>query len=264
MLTIQVMAPIPNGVTTIPQSLVTVTPYPAAAAAKTRTFTFSPQVMGSTGSLLGPFVINGMPFDMMMINDTVILDDIEIWELTNQSRISHPFHIHDVQFFVLDINGVPPPAHLAGRKDVILVPPQMGTVRFITQFTNFADSVYPYMYHCHMLTHEDGGMMGQFLVIDTTGTTGVADHSLQDWFSVSPNPVFNEEINMYWHQAVSGELHTKLIDLSGKQVWSKEIRALGENRISLSLDGIPSGMYFLKVTQASGPSKTVKLIVGKL
>jgi hypothetical protein len=44
----------------------------------------------------------------------------------------------------------------------------MGNVRFIAQFSDHANDTIPYMYHCHMLTHEDMGMMGQFLVVDPT------------------------------------------------------------------------------------------------
>ena len=84
--------------------------------------------------------------------------------MRNQSPIAHPFHIHDVQFYVLSINGAAPPPHLAGRKDVIHVPAGNSVVRFITQFETFYDDHIPYMYHCHMLMHEDDGMMGQFLV----------------------------------------------------------------------------------------------------
>jgi hypothetical protein len=65
---------------------------------------------------------------------------------------------------VLTINGAAPPAHLAGRKDVIHVPGGNSVVRFITKFETFYDHTIPYMYHCHMLMHEDDGMMGQFLV----------------------------------------------------------------------------------------------------
>ena len=263
MLQINVAAPLPNGVTSTPQSLVTVIPHSPAAAAKTRTFTFMPQVMGPTGSLLGPFVINMMPFDMMMINDTVILNDIEIWELTNQSRISHPFHIHDVHFFILDINGVPPPAHLAGRKDVVLVPPQMGTVRFIAHFTNYADSVTPYMYHCHMLTHEDDGMMGQFLVIDTTSVTGLEEVQFTDVFSVSPNPVQNGIVYLNWKNEVQGNLVVELIDLSGKVVHVNEISVNSEKRTSFHVEGIETGMYFLRIRNHAGYNQTIKLIVSK-
>ncbi|MFM7078683.1 MAG: multicopper oxidase domain-containing protein [Bacteroidota bacterium] len=180
-------APNPSGVTTIPTTLPPLATIPASAATNTRTFTFMPQVMGPTGSLIGPFVINMMPYDMMMINDTVMLGATEIWQLTNQTRISHPFHIHDVHFRVLDINGAPPAPELAGRKDVILVPPMGGVVRFIARFDDFADPVVPYMYHCHMLTHEDGGMMGQFLVVDTVAS--VQNEPDQEMFNLFPNPI---------------------------------------------------------------------------
>ena len=72
----------------------------------------------------------------------------------------------DVQFFILDINGSPPPPELQGYNDIVFVPGGMGNVRFIAQFNDHANPTVPYMYHCHMLTHEDMGMMGQFLVVD--------------------------------------------------------------------------------------------------
>ena len=162
-LQINVVEPTPDAVTTLPSSLVPHQPWLQADANITRELVFTSTVMGPTG-INGPFVINGMPFDMMMINYEIPFENIEIWELRNQSPIAHPFHIHDVQFYVLTINGVAPPPHLAGRKDVIHVPGGNSVVRFITQFETYYDDNIPYMYHCHMLMHEDDGMMGQFLV----------------------------------------------------------------------------------------------------
>lgn len=162
-LQINVVAPTADAVTTMPNNLVTHQPWTQAQANVTRELVFTSTVMGPT-AINGPFVINGMPFDMMMINYEIPFENIEIWELRNQSPIGHPFHIHDVQFYVLTINGAAPPAHLAGRKDVIHVPGGNTVVRFITQFETFYDDNIPYMFHCHMLMHEDDGMMGQFLV----------------------------------------------------------------------------------------------------
>ena len=65
-----------------------------------------------------------------------------------------------------EFNGNNPPAHLRGRKDVVLLQPG-DTVKFITRFDDFADEMTPYMYHCHNLFHEDGGMMSAFIVRDT-------------------------------------------------------------------------------------------------
>jgi FtsP/CotA-like multicopper oxidase with cupredoxin domain len=162
-LQLNVIAPTLNPVITIPASLITHTPWQELDANITRALTFTSVNMGPT-AIQGPFLINNATFDMNVINQYVPLDNIEIWSLTNSSPISHPFHIHDVHFYILDINGVLPPPHLQGRKDVVHVPAGNGVVRFITKFENHANIDVPYMYHCHMLTHEDDGMMGQFIV----------------------------------------------------------------------------------------------------
>ena len=148
----------------VPNSLASFSPLTESSANTTRNLTFTSA--GAMGNLNGPFLINGASFDMSQVNYTIPLDNIEIWSLTNQTPIGHPFHIHDVQFFILDINGSPPPPELQGYNDVVFVPGGMGNVRFIAQFNDHANSTVPYMYHCHMLTHEDMGMMGQFLVVD--------------------------------------------------------------------------------------------------
>jgi FtsP/CotA-like multicopper oxidase with cupredoxin domain len=163
-LQINVQAPTANPVTSISAALTTHNPWPEASANATRDLLFQPVNQGPT-AIQGPFTINGAEFDMDVINYEVPFENIEVWVLTNQTPISHPFHIHDVSFYILDINGNPPPAHLQGRKDVVHVPAGNGVVRFITKFDDYFSDEHPYMYHCHMLTHEDGGMMGQFLVM---------------------------------------------------------------------------------------------------
>ena len=185
----KVAAPTANPITTIPSALITNTPYSESNANTTRSLLFQPTQMGPTGMVNGPFEINNASFDPEVINYTIPLNSTEVWELTNQTAISHPFHLHDVQFYILDINGATPPANMQGKKDVVLVPPMFGTVRFITKFEDFADKNTPYMYHCHMLSHEDEGMMGQFIVIDNS--TGIEE---QDKYPISiyPNPVSNK------------------------------------------------------------------------
>ncbi|MCW5907791.1 MAG: multicopper oxidase domain-containing protein [Chitinophagales bacterium] len=162
-LQLNVTAPTANAVTAIPATLLSHNPWQANQANITRQLVFTPVNMGPT-AIQGPFVINNAPFDMMTINYRIPLNNIEIWELRNQSPIGHPFHIHHVQFYVLDINGNPPPANMQGRKDVVHVPAGNSIVRFITRFETYADDSLPYMYHCHILTHEDGGMMGQYTI----------------------------------------------------------------------------------------------------
>ena len=58
-----------------------------------------------------------------------------------------------------------PPAELAGWKDTVYLRPNE-TSRLIMRFTDYADPDHPYMYHCHLLRHEDNGMMGQLLVVE--------------------------------------------------------------------------------------------------
>jgi len=115
-------------------------------------------------SNMGMFTINQKVMDMNRIDETVRLGDTEIWAITNKSGMAHPFHIHDIQFLILDRDEKAPSAGEAGWKDTVLVFPGQ-TVRVISRFEDFADPDIPYMYHCHILEHEDSGMMGQFVVI---------------------------------------------------------------------------------------------------
>lgn len=186
-LDITVIAQTGSPVLTIPASLANFTPLLEGSEDITRELTFTSA--GGMGNLAGPFLINGTSFDMGVIDYTVPLDNIEIWSLTNQTPIGHPFHIHDVQFFILDINGVPPPPALQGYNDVVFVPGGMGNVRFIAEFNDFANDSIPYMFHCHMLTHEDMGMMGQFLVTDQVQS--IDENIDNGGLLIYPNPSIN-------------------------------------------------------------------------
>jgi FtsP/CotA-like multicopper oxidase with cupredoxin domain len=76
------------------------------------------------------------------------------------------------QFQILSIEGADPPEHLAGRKDTVCLSPRK-TYRLIVSFEDYADPDVPFMYHCHLLLHEDEGMMGQFIVADPAAGHGV-------------------------------------------------------------------------------------------
>ncbi len=120
-------------------------------------------MMGGGGMMSNMWRINGKAMKLSRIDERVALNSIEIWEISNSSMMVHPFHIHDIQFRIIDRNGRPALAHEQGLKDTVLV--NTGeTVRVIAEFKDYANSKIPYMYHCHNLEHEDGGMMGQFTV----------------------------------------------------------------------------------------------------
>jgi len=118
--------------------------------------------------------INGKKMDMRRIDEVVTKDTTEIWEVTNQHTQPHSFHVHDVQFQILSIGGAAPPPPLAGWKDAVYLPPRV-PVRIIMRFADYADPDHPYMYHCHLLFHEDQGMMGQFVVVEPGQQPGAAD-----------------------------------------------------------------------------------------
>ncbi len=127
-----------------------------------------PPYASGTGRGVGPmgmrFTINGKSMDMDRIDEVVRVGTDEIWEVINRSPMPHPFHVHDVQFRILDRDGRPPDGIDSGLKDTVLVPP-MGRVRLLLSFRDYVDPERPYMYHCHILEHEDAGMMGQFVVV---------------------------------------------------------------------------------------------------
>ncbi|MFE3755879.1 multicopper oxidase family protein [Nocardia tengchongensis] len=111
------------------------------------------------------FMINGAKMDMNRIDLTIPTGATEVWSVTNREDWPHNFHIHDTQFQIRAIDGTPPPAHLAGWKDTVYTEPAR-TYELAMRFPGPADPAHPYMYHCHLLHHEDQGMMGQFLLLD--------------------------------------------------------------------------------------------------
>jgi FtsP/CotA-like multicopper oxidase with cupredoxin domain len=99
-------------------------------------------------------MINNRLFDMDRVDVSAELGATEIWLVHNVVGMDHPFHLHGFQFQVLDRNGVPEP--FRSWKDTVNVP-KNETVRFIVRF---ADHPGKWMLHCHILDHEDQGMMG--------------------------------------------------------------------------------------------------------
>lgn len=183
-LQINVVAPTINPVTSIPSTLENNIPFLASDANVTRTIRFTADSMMVMD---GPFYFNDSLYNMMRIDYNIPLNHVEIWKLVNETMVAHPFHIHDVQFFLLNRNEtVMPTPSESGRKDVILVPPG-DSLKFITKFEDFADSMVPYMFHCHILMHEDAGMMGQFVVTESFAGNSeiVPDNQI---LNVYPNP----------------------------------------------------------------------------
>ena len=98
--------------------------------------------------------INSKTMDMNRVDETAELGATEIWDIRNLVGMDHPFHLHGFQFQVIDRNGKP----VEQRKweDTINVP-GFETARFIVRYDNYPGK---WMFHCHILDHEDQGMMG--------------------------------------------------------------------------------------------------------
>jgi FtsP/CotA-like multicopper oxidase with cupredoxin domain len=109
--------------------------------------------------------INNKSMDLNRIDFAVTRGTTEIWNVANHDGLPHNFHIHDVHYQILSIDGSAPPPELAGWKDTMLLQPGQ-TNKIIMRFADYADAAHPYMYHCHLLRHEDAGMMGQFVVTE--------------------------------------------------------------------------------------------------
>jgi FtsP/CotA-like multicopper oxidase with cupredoxin domain len=108
-----------------------------------------------------PMGINGRPFAMDRVDVTTKLGTAEIWEIAAPD-MAHPFHVHGARFRVLSKNGRAPSAYEAGWKDTVLVGPH---AELLVRFDQPASPNMPFMYHCHVLEHEDQGMMGQYAAV---------------------------------------------------------------------------------------------------
>lgn len=100
------------------------------------------------------FLINGKAFEHNRIDTPVSLNTVEDWEIINTGTMAHPFHVHVNKFQVISRNGQPVP--YAAWKDVVTVSPSE-SVRIRIPFRDYAGKT---VYHCHVLDHEDQGMMG--------------------------------------------------------------------------------------------------------
>jgi blue copper oxidase len=109
---------------------------------------------------MGVMGINGKSMDMKVINFDARHGETELWRVT-ASEMAHPFHIHGTSFQVLSNNGKTLAYDDVGLKDVFLIE---GEAEILVRHTMYADKHAPFMYHCHILEHEDAGMMGQFTV----------------------------------------------------------------------------------------------------
>lgn len=156
-------------VTSVPKKLVDVPLLDRSKVVARRQFLLNDMMMGGmmggTGfgrgeRRFGPsMAINGQSFDMNRIDVETKRGTLELWEIGSQ-MMAHPFHVHGTQFQILSLNGQVPPLHLQGWKDTVVV---ARNAQILVPFSQLATRDHPLMFHCHILEHEDSGMMGQYV-----------------------------------------------------------------------------------------------------
>jgi bilirubin oxidase len=244
MLEMKIVNSLDNPVTTVPASLVEVNPWIPEMADTTRFINITAENMMSMD---GPFFFNDQLFEMERIDQQIPLNNLEIWSISNETMVAHPFHIHDVQFFVLDRDGITVSAEEAGYKDVVMVGPNE-TVNLITKFEDFADTTVPYMYHCHILMHEDDGMMGQFIVVPGASTGLVDREKGENELKVSPNPVDNQFRFEFPDNKVPVNFRYKILNSMGDIVKTSS----NLNQKIIDVNDLSSGFYLILIETEGG------------
>lgn len=105
------------------------------------------------------FAIDGLAFVEGVVNQTVKLGTAEEWTIRNESDEWNPFHIHVNDFQIMTTNGQPVAPHF---KDTSLLPPN-GEIVIRSRSLDYTGK---FVYHCHILAHEDAGMMGVVEVVE--------------------------------------------------------------------------------------------------
>jgi FtsP/CotA-like multicopper oxidase with cupredoxin domain len=194
-MTINIGESTPEPITEFDQELTHIDPIDSGTASNInnpRTFVLAAPIGNGNG-----FTINELLFDHNRIDDIIYLNDTEVWDIQNLANMAHPFHVHGNSFQVVSrTNGVRPLMdYELGWKDVVVVYPQE-TVRIIKPFKDYTDSNHPYMSHCHILEHEDIGMMTHWVVVDQYQPTlslqfdGIDDMVIVPYDSSFPTEIF--------------------------------------------------------------------------
>ncbi len=111
---------------------------------------------GGRMGMMGPFLINGNTFDMNRVDLETVIGRVEEWDLVNATLMDHPIHIHGTQFQVVaqTVGGLPAPIPYPAWLDTVNVPAGETVTIKTRQLTPGKR-----MFHCHILPHEDAGMM---------------------------------------------------------------------------------------------------------
>lgn len=220
--------------------------------------TTSTRTINVTGGNAGTaFSLNNAFYTDGMTSDIVNLNAVEKWTIVNNNIFGHTFHLHDVSFKIISRSGgnmgTTLRSYEQGWKDSVWLP-SSGSVTFIAKFDDYADSTWPYMYHCHALTHEDEGMMGQFKVTTTLAT---AENIPAVSFKLFPNPASDKLfINL---ADTDNEIYYITITTLQGRVAIMLPKPEWQNGIDIS--SLAAGAYILKLTDEKTKSVTTRKFI---
>ena len=216
---------------------------------------------------------------MDTITENPSLGSSEVWKIYNTTPDAHPIHLHLVHFQVINtqkfdlkrsffgVNGTssvkllgkasPPAAENADRKDTFVVyPGEVATIK-----AHF-DKEGKYVWHCHILSHEDHDMMRPFYVgnMDNSSITllqtAVLPAGSMELFSVAPNPVLNQaEINFRMNRNI--QVLLSVYDFSGRLVttlYDGPATANEDYNVVFDRGGLSAGTYICKLKTIDGHS----------
>ena len=252
LLRINVVTATSNPITSIPTALANNTYWTDAEVTNTRTIKVTGGNQGSAFSLNNAF------FSLNTTNQSVQLNAVEKWTIVNNNIFGHAFHLHDVPFKIISRSGGNLGASLRsyelGWKDVVWIPIN-GSVTFIAKFENFEDPTWPYMYHCHALTHEDEGMMGSFKVTELTDVevNGIKKSD----FSLYPNPA-NQKLYVTFSDSSAAAYYIKIVNAVGKTMYMLPLPKL-ENGLDISQ--LKPGLYEIQLTDEQTRMTSTKKFV---
>lgn len=250
---INVIATTASPITSVPATLESNIYWTVSDATVTRTVTVTP---GSGGGL-AEFAFDNAPFVLNTINKTINLNDIEKWTVVNSNIFSHAFHIHDVQFKIVERNGSAAAVnnYESGWKDTYYIP-KGENATFVAKFDDYSDSIHPFMYHCHFSNHEDGGMMGQFVVTGTaTGINEVSKEKIN--YSLYPNPT-NEMLYVQLADVNTEVYYITITNISGKAVM---MLPQPEIQKGINISFLAKGIYFVQLMDKKTKSITTQKFV---
>jgi bilirubin oxidase len=243
-------------ITSVPTALATNTYWTATDATVTRSIAVT---NGNPGPASVPFNFDNVTYSLNMTPKVVNLNDVEKWTVTNNNVFGHSFHLHDVEFKIVARNGSASAVgtHESGWKDTFYLP-RNESVTFVAKFDDFADSDvnHPYMYHCHFGGHEDGGMMGQFIV---TGTMATNQNPTNTNFSLYPNPA-NDKLFINLKDITTEIYYVTISTITGRVVM---MLPQPEWQNGIDISSLEAGVYTFQMMDKQSKSVTTKKFIKK-